>query len=209
VSKCVPAVLESDFPSFQFRGWGELKTEDFTIGGTMVWNAGLLTLGGTLIIFGFTFWLINSTKSPAEPGEVAPKIYGMRKKYFVLLLLLIVLTLFVSLRGLPYFAPGAPVYKVNVEGTMWYWDIAQVEGPRRGSVIEAGKLVEFTITSSDVNHGMGIYNQAGELLTQTQAMPGYPSKLYYTFEQPGTYFVVCMEYCGLAHHAMNTTLQVQ
>jgi cytochrome c oxidase subunit 2 len=43
---------------------------------------------------------------------------------------------------------------------------------------------------------------SGRLLLQVQAMPGYVNQVQYTFDTPGTYHVICLEYCGVAHHAM-------
>lgn len=72
----------------------------------------------------------------------------------------------------------------------------------------AGKWVEFRVTSRDVNHNFAIYSPEGYLLGQTQAMPGYVNRLFMRFEKPGVYHGLCLEYCGLAHHAMRGTFQV-
>lgn len=180
----------------------------------MTFYAGLITLVGTLIIFLVTKGLIGSTKVSEPVETVAPKIYGLRKAYFFLLALVIALSLFGSLRGLPYYSPkdGPSDYVVSVTGRTWSWEVTgMVNGQDQTPVTElqAGKLVEFVLSAEDVNHGFGIYNEAGQILTQTQAMPGYPSKLYYSFTEPGTYHIVCMEYCGSGHAVMNSTLQVQ
>jgi cytochrome c oxidase subunit 2 len=74
--------------------------------------------------------------------------------------------------------------------------------------VKAGSVVEFRVTSDDVNHGFAIYAPDGLIVTQTQAMPGYTNKLLHTFKEPGTYTVQCLEYCGLGHAPMKTTLQV-
>ena len=68
--------------------------------------------------------------------------------------------------------------------------------------IRAGIPVQFEVTSGDVNHGVGIYDADDHLLTQTQAMPGVTNRLVHTFAQPGRYRILCLEYCGLAHHGM-------
>ena len=49
---------------------------------------------------------------------------------------------------------------------------------------------------------MGVYDEETRLLFQTQGMPGYVNKVSYTFDKPGTYRVLCMELCGVAHHDM-------
>jgi cytochrome c oxidase subunit 2 len=46
------------------------------------------------------------------------------------------------------------------------------------------------------------------IVAQTQAMPGYTNILRYTFSQPGTYQVLCLEFCGLAHHDMKAEIAV-
>ncbi len=91
--------------------------------------------------------------------------------------------------------------EVEVVGAMWYWQLSRAQ-------VQSGRPVLFNVTSADVNHGLGIYDQDLRLLTQTQAMPGYVNKLAYTFTQPGTYSLMCLEYCGLVHHGMMGTLEV-
>ncbi len=181
----------------------------------MAWQAGLITLIGTMTIFGITFWLIRSTRSPERAEAVTPGIYAMRGKYFIFLSLVILITLFATLRGLPYFPPegAAPAYEVTVKGKLWFWEVTEIKALSgtteiAPTAVPAGKLVQFSISSEDVNHGLAIYNSQGQLLIQTQAMPGYPSKLYYTFNEPGEYFLVCLEYCGMGHQSMTSKFTV-
>jgi cytochrome c oxidase subunit 2 len=69
--------------------------------------------------------------------------------------------------------------------------------------------VEFEVSSKDVNHNFAIYNSAGELVAQVQSMPDYTNRLFHTFDAPGHYYVLCLEYCGVAHHAMNAEFDVK
>jgi cytochrome c oxidase subunit 2 len=39
-------------------------------------------------------------------------------------------------------------------------------------------------------------------------MPGYINVLRYTFNEPGVYRVLCLEYCGVAHHEMTADIKV-
>jgi cytochrome c oxidase subunit 2 len=41
-----------------------------------------------------------------------------------------------------------------------------------------------------------------QMLAQIQAMPGFTNKVRHRFTEPGKYKILCMEYCGLAHHGM-------
>lgn len=39
-------------------------------------------------------------------------------------------------------------------------------------------------------------------------MPGYTNKLVHTFTEPGTYQVMCLEYCGVGHTPMTAEIEV-
>lgn len=96
---------------------------------------------------------------------------------------------------------GASTQTVNVTGHQWYWEFEP-------KTVKAGSPVIFNVHAGDVNHGMGVYNSEQRLLFQVQAMPGYVNRVEYTFDKPGTYQILCMEFCGIAHHVMLTDLIV-
>ncbi|MCB1527897.1 MAG: hypothetical protein KDJ45_09365 [Hyphomicrobiaceae bacterium] len=92
-------------------------------------------------------------------------------------------------------AAGDKSTTINVTGAQWYWEIDKAEVP-------LGKPVVFNAHTQDVTHGLGVVDSDGRILFQAQAMPGYVNQVQYIFSRPGTYRVVCLEYCGLAHHDM-------
>lgn len=71
--------------------------------------------------------------------------------------------------------------------------------------VPAGRPITFRLTSPDVVHGFGIVGTNGNTLV----VPGYVSQFTTTFGTPGTYLIVCNEYCGLGHHAMMGKLIVE
>jgi cytochrome c oxidase subunit 2 len=166
-----------------------------------VWILTLLCLLFLTVVF--VFVIINSS-SYEEYSEVQKKWYAIRSKWFAFLAVLGVVVTGVTLVLFPINAQVAitPSEVVNVVGYQWYWKIDKTD-------YSTGDTIEFHVTSGDANHGFGIYNSDGELLTQTQAMPDYISKVAYTFNEPGLYSVLCLEYCGLAHHAMKAELTVK
>lgn len=184
-----------------------------------IWFAGFVTLVGAIAIFAITTWLISSAEPAQSMESVAPGFYKIRSRYFLLLTAVLVVLLGMTFSILPYksMAPAEPEYVVPVIGRIWSWQIGPLQN-RDGTPVQAegsalvlpvGEPLEFVVTAEDVNHGFGIYTEAGELLAQTQAMPGYPNSLVHTFTEPGTYHVLCMEYCGIAHHIMTTTITVE
>ena len=118
------------------------------------------------------------------------------------LTILFVPTIAYSLTRMPYPVAGqTAAVTVLATGHQWAWSIAP-------DTVPAGTLVEIRVTGADVNHGFGIYDASGRLVTQAQAMPGYTNVIRYTFPSPGTYRILCLEYCGLGHHTMASQLVV-
>jgi cytochrome c oxidase subunit 2 len=102
----------------------------------------------------------------------------------------------------PYSAGDTPAAVViQASGHQWAWEMTP-------ATVQAGQPVEIHVTGADVNHGFGVYDTNHRLVTQTQAMPGYTNVIRHTFSTPGTYRILCLEYCGLGHHTMVAQLVV-
>lgn len=102
----------------------------------------------------------------------------------------------------PYFETAGPNKQVvRVTGVQFAWAI---DPPQ----VKAGTPVEFQIGTSDVNHGFGVYDPDGALVTQVQVVPDQLQKLVWTFDKVGTYRILCLEFCGAQHHEMVAELEV-
>jgi cytochrome c oxidase subunit 2 len=97
-------------------------------------------------------------------------------------------------RGVTPTPSGATVVMVAM---MFAFNPAEVHVP-------AGKPVTFRLTSVDVTHGFMIVGTNGN----TMVVPGYVSQ-FTTHFAPGTYLIVCNEYCGNGHHLMSAKLVVE
>ena len=91
---------------------------------------------------------------------------------------------------------------IRASASQWRWELDR-------DMVAPGQLVQFEVTSRDVNHGFAIYKDKNHLVAQAQTMPGYVNKLQLRFAEPGDYEVLCLEYCGVAHHAMRTVIKVR
>ena len=177
--------------------------------------AAIVTLIVTLVVVLIAVIVARSTSAATDSAAATSFIYRIRSIYFLLILGVAVVALALTLPMTPYparFAAQKPQAVVKVTGEMWFWTLAPGPGGAMVGgrlVLPSGKLVEFDVTSKDVNHGFGIYTAAGKLLGQVQAMPNYENRLFYTFYEPGRYYILCLEYCGLAHHAMNVDFDVK
>lgn len=177
--------------------------------------AAVVTLLITLVIVALA-WFVSSKRFPSQaPASATAKVYRVRAIYFLALLALVVIALAFTLPRTPYSSNASelkPDVTVEALGEMWSWTLTPSSGAAStagGLTLPVGKTVEFDVSSKDVNHNFAIYNSAGDLIAQVQAMPGYTNHLSYKFEAPGHYYVLCLEYCGVAHHAMNTEFDVK
>jgi cytochrome c oxidase subunit 2 len=86
---------------------------------------------------------------------------------------------------------GEKEYEVHLLARMWAFQPNRIEIP-------VGSKVTIYTTSLDVQHGVEIEGKAVNMM----AIPGAVNKMEVVFNKPGTYRIVCTEYCGMGHSAM-------
>lgn len=89
---------------------------------------------------------------------------------------------------------GPDSYNVYEIGRAWSW----TPGTGTPITLPAGSHVTFYVTSADVLHGFEVQGTSINLT----AIPGVVGHVNYTFDKPGTYYIICNEYCGAGHQAM-------
>ena len=148
----------------------------------------------------FTIW--RSTFSPDDGVDTAA--LSRRETTW---LVIVVIGLIALLLGTIFYVPygesaGSRKQVVLVTGVQFAWAVSP-------QVVRAGVPVEFLIGSRDVNHGFGLYDPSGTLITQVQVVPGATQKLVWTFDEPGRYRILCLEFCGAKHHEMTAEFEVE
>ena len=170
----------------------------------MQWLVLLISLIGIgFVSFIFIYVIRNSGERVEEYPTIVKSAYGIRRWWFLALIAIGFAATFMSL--MPYPILNASVGEeqvINAEGGQWYWKLDKNE-------VVVNQPVLINITSADVNHGFAIYNEDDRIIAQAQAMPSYVNELRFTFTEPGKYQVLCLEYCGVAHHAMKATITVK
>lgn len=158
----------------------------------------------TLILMGvvlaaFCYVAVNAGRTGPEYGDIQARSYSVRARFFWSLVIAGVVITAITTVDLPFAATRGDVDGADkiiaVEGGQWYWKLNE-------STARVGETVVFNVTTPDVSHGFGVYDPQLRLIGQTQVMPGYTNALKLTFDTAGTYKLLCMEYCGLAHHGM-------
>ncbi len=162
----------------------------------------ILVVGWTLI----WLWIMLRAKIAVSYSEIAPKAAKVRKKLFYVSVLILAVVFVISMYWLPYpvartVTVGEPTKTIMITAEQWQWTV-------NDTTITKGTVVKFILRSADVNHGFGLYDSDGTLLTQAQVVPGYDVTLIWKFDQAGRYTIWCLEYCGINHHAMTAVLTV-
>ncbi len=169
----------------------------------VVWSVSIILMGCLALVF---IWVATGASvAIANYGPVIDAAYRTRVWLFGLALVVLIGTNYKTVGELPYIntlpqLPAAAVQPTQVVAEQWAWTITP-------STFKVGQTAEFYVTSKDVNHGFALYDPEFRIVAETQAMPGYTNMLRYAFTEPGTYQVLCLEYCGVAHHAMKAEIK--
>jgi len=164
----------------------------------------VITLILSLIVAACFYWVLTHTRGKANLADIAPSAYKARAWLFGVVMVVGVGIAYVTLVPWPHDAGAAEVTRrIDINSRQWSWDIQEQDRH-----IRVGEVVEFRVSSTDVNHGFGLYDPDQKMVAQIQAMPGFVNTVRHRFSQPGTYQILCMEYCGVAHHVMMTNIEV-
>lgn len=147
-------------------------------------------------------------------------VYSLRKRLFIVVLAVLLLGMGMTLGKTPYprgnDLPDNVVFVVGKQFSFALSDAPitndqEYEARTYGAPVQlpAGSLIEFRVTSFDVNHSFAVYSPNDHLLAQTQAMPGYVNRLRVRFAEPGRHYVLCLELCGMGHHRMRGVFDVK
>ncbi len=171
---------------------------------TVAWVVSLAAMA--IVAAAFVWVAASASKPPADPAGMAPRAYRWRARLFWAVMVAGVALAFGTLWDWPLpghaSAAAKPDAVIRAVGHQWRWTLDR-------DTVRVDELVEFHVSAEDVNHGFAIYRDKHTLVAQAQAMPGYVNKLQVRFTEPGEYEVLCLEYCGLAHHGMRAVIKVQ
>ncbi|QKT02636.1 cytochrome C oxidase subunit II [Ectothiorhodospiraceae bacterium 2226] len=168
---------------------------------SIAWQISLLLI---LLLAAVYLYVVLNARHQADYAPIQTRAYRLRGRLFAASAALGTGLMIGTLVDLPYSVADQvtdQAVRVDATGHQFYWELSTDTAP-------AGRPVVFHVTSADANHGFAIYDQSMRLVAQTQAMPGYTNRLVHTFAEPGTYRILCLEYCGIAHHAMDATFTV-
>ncbi len=141
-------------------------------------------------------WVLRSTKTITPLDQVAPAAYRARGRLFAFALIAGAFIALLTMAPWPHDARAAEVTRhIDVKARQWAWELSDTQA-------KVGEVIEFRVSSEDVNHGFALYDENLKVVAQIQAMPGFVNKVRYRFDTAGKYQILCLEFCGTAHHGM-------
>jgi len=175
------------------------------------WGAFLVLLLLELPFIIIFLYIVNKKAfSDSEPADTAANKYPSAEYGWLAVAIgaFIVINI-VSIKYMPTVVEAntpvasADVKDVHVTARSWSYEISDTE-------YKAGQTVRFLVKSVDTVHSFAVYHPDGQVLFTMMLVPGLEteSAVVHTFADPGEYTVRCLEYCGIAHHAMKNTLTV-
>ena len=171
-----------------------------------------LTLIGIIIVFMSLFYVLTRKpvrdKGGREQKQVQhhperPKMEKSEKSWLYFLLAVVLIGNLVTLSPLiPSASYGlwtqSPVETITIQVENYHFIM-----PQNPIVLSLGKVVRFTVVSSDVTYGFGVFRKDGTMVFQMQVVPEpYKNSLLWTFDQPGFYDVRSTEYSGPQNPSM-------
>lgn len=167
----------------------------------------LLQIPFLIVFFYIVYWksVVNSGPSNTPPKRLS----RLESVWIVGVIALFIALNVVSISYMPMVASaraevsGEDIKQVDVTAQSWSYQISE-------RTFEVGQPVRFSARSADTMHSFSVYHPDGRVLFTLQLMPGLeaPTQNVYTFTEPGKYPIRCLEYCGIAHHAMQDELTV-
>jgi cytochrome c oxidase subunit 2 len=153
-----------------------------------IWLTIVVAVGVGMFLMMPLWHAFGAQNSPTQTYRVAPDAYWQKVTAFT------DGTSGISARTNDGVKPTAD--DVYLGAMQWAWQPNQ-------TILEAGRPYRIHVSSKDVNHGFSLHkvDEAAQKVN-FQVVPGYEYVLTMTFDQPGTYEIVCQEYCGLAHQFM-------
>ena len=166
----------------------------FVVGVTMLMSLGV---GTTAILFFFRY------RRRAEHQHTEYVVPSLKTEALFISVPLVFFLIWFALGFRDYVYMNQPpkdAMDVYVMGKQWMWKFSYPEGPNGVNVLHvpANRNVRLLMTSRDVIHSFFV----PAFRIKKDVLPGRYTQVWFNATKPGTYQVLCTEYCGLSHSKM-------
>jgi cytochrome c oxidase subunit 2 len=181
-------------------------TSTGVVDGALIYILALSALLLFLIVFFMVYFLIRYRQAR---NPVPSELPGSRtlEAIWVVVPTLLVTTMFIyGLTGFRFLraAPAGSIV-VKVHARQWSWLFEYANGKKSPDlIVPLGRNIKCELIADDVIHGF--YVPAFRI--QQDAVPGLRTEVWFNATTPGSYYILCSQYCGRKHSAMIANLIV-
>ena len=167
---------------------------------------GISILLFVLIIFLMVYFVVRYRRSKNPEATEIPGNWKLETLWIVVPVLIVLTMFYQGLVGFNFLRkPPADAMEVKVYAKQYSWLFEYDNGVRSSDLyVPAGKPVITNLVSEDVIHSFYI----PALRVKKDVVPGMTTKAWFEADTPGSYDILCAEYCGLGHSAMRAVLNV-
>lgn len=146
------------------------------------------------IIILLMIWFGIKLTSPGKNTKVPARLFYS----FVIFLAVLGVSLhIITFNTIPWVPTDVNMKKIEADRTFEI-SVANHEFklPSEKLVCQVGEVVKFSVTSSDLTYGFGLFRADNSMLMQMQVVPGHNNWLLWKFNKPGVYSIRSTEYSG-------------
>ncbi len=161
-----------------------------------------------LVVGTMAFFVVRYRRRPGRDAEKTISHSMLLETTWTVIPLIIVAVIFYEGFAAYMRMETAPpnCYDLRVTARQWSWLFTYPNGYSDENLhVPAGEPVRLTMTSEDVIHGLWI----PAMRVKMDVVPGRYTSVWFQPDKPGTYNLLCTEYCGDEHSNMLATVVVQ
>lgn len=161
---------------------------------TVLWGQTIMYTAYCLVIISLVGWFaMRVTKPAGAPSRISTKIFYTWVGFLAVLGVSLHL---ITYNTIPWVADdlhGNPNYAASYDITVGNheWQL-----PEQQLQVPCNELVQFSVTSTDLTYGFGLFRPDDSMVAQMQVVPGSENKLLWTFNNDGVYSIRSTEYSG-------------
>lgn len=158
----------------------------------VLWGQTLMYTAYCLVIISLVAWFARRVTRPPGDRRVTPRVFYVWVGFLAVLGVSLHLITYNTIPWVQDDLHGGDFtqsYAITVGDHEWQLPAKQLQVP-------CGELVQFSVTSTDLTYGFGLFRDDNSMVTQMQVTPGRDNNLLWTFETDGVYSIRSTEYSG-------------
>lgn len=162
---------------------------------TVLWGQTIIYTAYCLAIISLVGWFALKLTQKESRFDIKPKIFYTWVGFLVVLGVSLHIVTYNTIPWVKDDLAGtgnvAATYKLTIGDHKWQIPDGKISVP-------CDKLVKFSVTSTDLTYGFGLFRKDNSMVAQMQVVPGHANDLLWTFNKNGTYSIRSTEYSGPA-----------